>query len=190
MFYKAFFILMINFFTMVFALPNVFSHNGYMSMTPPDGHIFYVKPSQIDSAQTTQVLAYAGCTAYVWWSADSVQQVLLAALGLTSGTGSAKLDGSCSSSSFSGSVSASVKMNTWKKLSVSGSTWARIGVDPIGTVGSALTTRTCSADVEFKIKYPFATGNPTNPVAYKTKSVLSLSHSHNFYAVLTSGSGG
>lgn len=190
MFYKSRHAIMIVFFTMSFALSQVFSHDGYMSITPSNGHVFYVTPNQSDSVQTTEVLAYAGCSAYVWWSADAVQQVLLAALGLTSGTGYGKLDGSCSGSSFSDSVSASVKMNTWKQLTVSKSAWVRIGVDPIGTVGSALTTRTCSADVEFKVKYPFVTGNPSNMVDYKTKSLANLSHSHNFYAVLTSGSDG
>lgn len=74
-------------------------------------------------------------------------------------------------------------------MDLSDSTWALIGVDPIGTTGSALTKRTSSAGAHFTVSYPFVQSLAPPLVVYKSKTVKTIStHSHIFYAVEVSGS--
>lgn len=158
-----------------------YSHGGDVSMSPPNGTIFKVSDADITGG-ATEVRTYASSRCAFYWDAPNNGHLLLLLIaGDPDGEAIGDLTGSCEGTSLSDYVSKTLPRKTHVIVDVDDTVWVYIAVDPYGT--SPLTARTVSATIDFTMKYPWATGNPTNPIIMKTEHVRTLNHSHKFYLV-------
>ena len=157
------------------------SHGNDVSMSPPNSYTFHVTQADLTSGQT-EVEAFASAACIMYWNASNdAQKVLLIIAGDPVGEGEGDLSGSCEGTSLSDFVLKDVPRGTHVRIEPEDTQWVYIAVDPYGT--SPLTGRTVSATIKFKLRYPWATANPTNPIIYKTRHFRTLSHSHKFFLV-------
>ena len=165
------------------------AHGSGISVLPPNGNVYRFPTHTLPPSKTKNINAYAACAANLYWTTGIVQKGLLILMGNPSGTGYGELYGSCEGASLNDSDSVNLPRAKNVRMDLQDSTWALIGVDPIGTTGSSLTKRTSSAGADFTVSYPFVQSLTPPLVVYKSKTAKTIStHSHNFYAVEVSGS--
>ncbi len=165
------------------------SHGSNLTLIPTNGNVYRFPTANLPPSKTKNINAYASAAASLYWTTGLVQKGLLILMSSPDGTGYGELYGSCEGASLNDSDSVNLPRATTVRMDLQDSTWSLIGVDPIGTTGSALTKRTVSAGASFTISYPFVTSLVPPTVIYKTKTVKTIStHSHSFYAVEVSGS--
>ena len=161
---------------------NAFGHGSSdMTIRPTDGAIFEVHSGDDG---TYPVSASSFCQAALYWSTGVTQMIWLRIMGNPSGTGYGNMTADCEGSSMNGSEEIDLPRSRKRVCQISGSTKARIGVDPEGTSGSQLTRRTSKGKASFYINYPYAESLIPPVVVYKRKDAKEIpEHSHIFYVM-------